>query len=58
MASLCTGLLLYDLQEQPHPAAEIGIFAISTHRHTGINPPGAGLVVMIMHQLQADNLID
>ena len=49
---------LYDLQEQPRPAAEIGdlrYFDTRTYREQPHQAPG---VVMIMHQLQADNLID
>jgi 8-oxo-dGTP pyrophosphatase MutT (NUDIX family) len=49
---------LYDLQEQPRPAAEIGelrYFDIRTYSEESHQAPG---VVMIMQQLQADDLID
>jgi 8-oxo-dGTP pyrophosphatase MutT (NUDIX family) len=49
---------LYDLQEEPRPAAEIGdlrYFNTETYRLQPHQVPG---VVMIMHQLQADDLID
>ena len=49
---------LYDLQEQPRPAAEIGdlrYFDTNTYKEQPRQVPG---VVMIMHQLRADDLID
>jgi 8-oxo-dGTP pyrophosphatase MutT (NUDIX family) len=49
---------LYDLQEEPHPAAEIGdlrYFDIQTYSGQPHQVPG---VVMVMHRLKADDLID
>jgi len=49
---------LYDLQERPQPAAEIGdlrYFDTTTYSQQPHQVPG---VVMIMHRLQADDLID
>jgi len=49
---------LYDLHQQPTPSAEIGdlrYFNTHTYRDQPQQVPG---VVMVMHQLQADGLID
>ena len=49
---------LYDLHQQPTPSAEIGdlrYFSTHTYRDQPQQVPG---VVMVMHQLQADGLID
>jgi 8-oxo-dGTP pyrophosphatase MutT (NUDIX family) len=49
---------LYDLDQQPRPAAEIGdlrYFDTQAYREQPHQVPG---VVMVMHQLEKDNLID
>ena len=49
---------LYDLQEQPRPAAEIGELKYFDTRAYSSQPHQVPGVVMIMHQLKADDLID
>lgn len=49
---------LYDLQEQPRPAAEIGELRYFDIQAYSIQPHQVPGVVMIMHRLQADDLID
>jgi len=49
---------LYDLHQQPTPSAEIGdlrYFNTHTYKDQSQQVPG---VVMVMHQLQTDDLID
>jgi len=49
---------LYDLHQQPTPSAEIGdLRYFNTHTY-GDQPQQVPGVVMVMHQLQADGLID
>ncbi|MES1161402.1 MAG: NUDIX domain-containing protein [Bacteroidota bacterium] len=49
---------LYDLQEQPCPAAEIGDLRYFDIKTYGLQPHQVPGVVMIMRRLQADDLID
>lgn len=49
---------LYDLQEQPRPAAEIGDLRYFDIKAYNLQPHQVPGVVMIMRRLQADDLID
>jgi 8-oxo-dGTP pyrophosphatase MutT (NUDIX family) len=49
---------LCDLHDEPTPAAEIGVLRYFTIRTYGDEPKQVPGVVMVMHQLHSDGLID